>query len=424
MPLAYDLTDHTLPNGLRVVVNEDHSVPVVAVNLWVGVGSGQEAPGKTGFAHLFEHLMFQGSRQVACGEHFSELMAQGARLNATTWFDRTNYFDTVPTGAFDLALWMEADRHGWLLDAVTQENLDNQRDVVKEEKRQRYDNAPYGNALNDLYGLVFPDGHPYHHPTIGSMADLDAATVQDVHEFFRTWYVPSNTVLTIAGDVEPQAALDAAETYFGPIEARPAPSRHRAAPLAPLAGPRRAERSEAVPSGRLYLGFRMPADNTDEFLAATCAMDCLGVLTTSRLERALVRQEELADYVSAGSFGLAEGVSFGFVMAQAADGVALDRLEGRLCELMDEFAEQGPSAADLEAGHAQSERHWLSSLASLEERADAIGHHTCLYGDPHAVNTYLDRLSAVTVEQAQTAAATWLRPDHRAVVTIRPEESA
>ncbi|QQS00087.1 MAG: insulinase family protein [Austwickia sp.] len=418
MPLAYDIVDRTLANGLRVVVNEDHSVPTVAVNLWVGVGSRHEPAGKTGFAHLFEHLMFQGSRHVASGEHFAALMAHGGRLNATTWFDRTNYFDTVPKGAFELALWMEADRHGYLLDAVTQANLDNQRDVVKEEKRQRYDNAPYGNALNDLYTLVFPPGHPYHHSTIGSMADLDAATLEDVHAFFRHWYTPANTVLTIAGDVGVPEAFLAAERYFGAIPAGPVPDRESTPPLEPAGAPAHLRRAEFVPSGRLYLGFRLPEDNTPDYLSAASAMDCLGGLATSRLEKALVRTEELADYVSAGSLGLADGVSLGFLVLQAADGVELDRLEERACELIEEFAAQGPTAADMEAVLAQTERSWLSGLTSLEERADAISHYTCLYDDPHAVNTYLDRLGAVTADQVQQAAAEWLRPQHRAVVAI------
>ena len=418
MPLAYDIVDRTLANGLRVVVNEDHSVPVVAVNLWVGVGSRHERPGKTGFAHLFEHLMFQGSRHVASGEHFAALMAHGGRLNATTWFDRTNYFDTVPKGAFELALWMEADRHGWLLDAVTQENLDNQRDVVKEEKRQRYDNAPYGNALNNLYALVFPPGHPYPHPTIGSMADLDAATLEDVHAFFRHWYTPANTVLSIAGDVGVPEAYLAVEKYFGPIPAGPAPDRQPTPPLLPSKAPAHLSRVEDVPSGRLYIGFRLPEDNTADYLAAASAMDCLGGLTTSRLERALVRTEELADYVSAGSLGLADGVSLGFLVLQAAEGVELARLEERACALIDAFADTGPTAVDMEAVLAQTERSWLSGLASLEERADAIGHYTCLYDDPHAINTYLDRLGAVSADQVQQAASEWLRAQHRSVVAI------
>ncbi len=207
--IAYPIQTRTLTNGLRVVVSPDHTVPMVTVNLWVDVGSRHEVPGRTGFAHLFEHLMFQGSRNVRSGEHFEALMAEGGRLNATTWFDRTNYFETLPVEAFELALWLEADRHGHLLDAVTQENLDNQRDVVKEEKRQRYDNAPYGHAMRDVYATLFPEGHPYHHPTIGSMEDLEAATLEDVHAFYCTHYGPNNTVLTLVGDVSPCTAATA-----------------------------------------------------------------------------------------------------------------------------------------------------------------------------------------------------------------------
>src|ERR1035437_4156663 len=207
MPLDYKIAERTLANGLRVIVSEDHSVPNVTVNLWVNVGSRHEVEGRTGFAHLFEHLMFQGSASVASGEHFSALMSVGGRLNATTWFDRTNYFETVPRGAMDLALWMEADRHGRLLD------------VVKEEKRQRYDNLPYGNALIDIYAAIFPKGHPYHHATIGSMADLDTASVQDVHDFFRCHYGPNNTVLALVGDLTPDEGFAAAQRYFGPLPA-------------------------------------------------------------------------------------------------------------------------------------------------------------------------------------------------------------
>src|SRR6476619_4139912 len=248
MPLDYPIHEKTLPNGLRVIVSPDASVPNVTVNLWVNVGSRHEAPGRTGFAHLFEHLMFQGSRNVASGEHFTRLMAEGGRLNATTWFDRTNYFETVPKGAYELALWMEADRHGHLLDAVNQENLDNQRDVVKEEKRQRYDNVPYGKALIDIYATVFPEGHPYHHPTIGSMEDLDAATLDDVHAFFRAHYGPNNTVLTLVGDITPEDGFAAAEKYFGPLPAIALHPRELHPQLPPLAEPVHLDRVGDVPN--------------------------------------------------------------------------------------------------------------------------------------------------------------------------------
>src|SRR5215207_3760533 len=241
MTLGYPIVQHTLANGLRVISSPDHIAPSVALNLWYDVGSRDEEEGRTGFAHLFEHVMFQGSANVASGQHIALLQAAGAVVNATTWFDRTNYFETLPTGGLDLALWLEADRMGTLLDALTQENLDNQREVVKEERRQRYDNVPYGDAMELLNALTFPPDHPYGHTTIGSMDDLNAATLADVQAFFRTHYRPSNAVLSLVGDVTAEEALARAERYFSPLNGGPKPTKRFTEPLGPLSG----ERAEA-----------------------------------------------------------------------------------------------------------------------------------------------------------------------------------
>ncbi len=422
--IAYPIVERTLPNGLRVVVSQDHAVPTVTVNLWVDVGSRHEVPGRTGFAHLFEHLMFQGSRNVASGEHFSALMAQGGRLNATTWFDRTNYFETVPKGALDLALWLEADRHGHLLDALTQENLDNQRDVVKEEKRQRYDNVPYGNALIDVYATVFPADHPYHHPTIGSMEDLDAASLDDVHAFFRRYYGPNNTVLAIVGDVTPEAAFAAAETYFGPLPASAQPPPPHVHHLDPLTEPLRLDRFEEVPNDRLHIAFRLPVDHTDDFLACSLAVDALGGLSTSRLVQRLVRDEQVATGLSAHAMGFVDGVSLGLLSVDVAAGVDPAGIEQAVCEELERLIETGPTELELESSMAETERSWLSSLASQDERADAICHYTLLAGDAGYVNTFLERVGAVTADQVRSAAATWLRPESRAVVSYLVKQEA
>jgi zinc protease len=422
MPLDYRIAERTLANGLRVIVSEDHSVPNVTVNLWVNVGSRHETQGRTGFAHLFEHLMFQGSRHVANGEHFSALMAEGGRLNATTWFDRTNYFETVPKGALELALWMEADRHGHLLDAVTQENLDNQRDVVKEEKRQRYDNVPYGNALIDMYAAIFPEGHPYHHPTIGSMQDLDAASLEDVHAFYRRFYGPNNTVLTLVGDLTPEEGFAAAERYFGPLPASAEPARVVVEPLPPLTEPVRDEHVEDVPADRLHLAFRLPVDDTPEFFAASLAMDILGGLATSRLYRRLVRREQIANSVQAHAMGFVDGVSLGFIGIDVAEGASAEEAEAHTCEELRRFAAEGPTAVEMESALAQTERSWLSSLASQEERADHICHRATLQGDAAWVNTFLDRLAQVTPDQVRQVAEQWLVPEARAVVAYLRSE--
>ena len=424
MPLDYPIHRRTLPNGLRVVVSPDHTVPNVTANLWVGVGSRHEQSGRTGFAHLFEHLMFQGSREVRSGEHFDALMAEGARLNATTWFDRTNYFETVPTGALELALWLEADRHGHLLDAVTQKNLDNQRDVVKEEKRQRYDNQPYGNALIDVYAAVFPEGHPYHHPTIGSMEDLDAASLEDVHAFFRRHYAPDNTVLTLCGDIEPDAGFDLVERHFGPLTARAEPRRPNLPQLEPLTAPVRVERREDVPNDRLHVAFRLPVDGTDDLVAATVALDCLGGLSSSRLVRRLVRREQTSVGVHATAWGFVDGVSLGFAVLDVAPGADPDDLETALVEELERLAQDGPTPAELEASVAQSERAWLSALASQEERADLISRYTLLHDDPEFVNTHLDQVRAVTAERVVEATRRWLSPESRAVVAYLSRDAA
>jgi predicted Zn-dependent peptidase len=354
-------------------------------------------------------------------------MAEGGRLNATTWFDRTNYFETVPRGAYELALWMEADRHGHLLDAVTQENLDNQRDVVKEEKRQRYDNVPYGHALIETYAAVFPPDHPYHHPTIGSMEDLDAASLEDVHAFFRRFYGPNNTVLTLVGDLTPEEGFAAAERYFGSLPASAEPSRGNLPQLEPLGAPVRVERVEEVPNDRLHVAFRLPVDNTPEFFAASLALDVVGGLGTSRLVQRLVRREQVANAVQAHSMGFVDGVSLGFVVLDIAEGQDPADVEARALEELERFADEGPTDVEMESALAQAERSWLHALASQEERADAISQHVLLHDDPQFVNTYLDRLAATTAAQVREAADRWLRPASRAVVahlTATEEEAA
>ena len=416
MPLDYPIHERRLDNGLRVIISPDHTVPVATVNLWVGVGSRHEVAGKTGFAHLFEHLMFQGSRSVASGEHFSALMAHGGRANATTWFDRTNYFETVPIGALELALWLEADRHASLLDAVTQENLDNQRDVVKEEKRQRYDNQPYGNAMNDLYELTFPDGHPYQHSTIGSMDDLDAASLDDVHEFFRRYYAPNNTVLTVVGDVSADDGFALVERHFGHLNRQVEAPRGRGPQLSPLTGAPRLDRREAVPNDRLHLAFRLPAEGSSDYLAASLALECVAGLTSSPMVARLVRREQAATSIGSHTMGFIDGASLGLIVVDIAPGEDASRVEDDVRAELERSVAEGPSAHLLDSVRAQAERGWLSALASGEERADLISQYTLLHDDPGYINTALDRMMAVTSAEVHDAAQAWLRSDSAACV--------
>jgi len=262
-------TEHRLANGLRVVLSEDHLTPVAAVCLWYDVGSRHEVKGRTGLAHLFEHLMFQGSNSVKGTGHFELVQGAGGSLNGTTSFERTNYFETMPTHQLELALWLEADRMGSLLTALDEVSLENQRDVVKNERRQRYDNVPYGTAFEKLTALSYPDGHPYHHTPIGSMADLDAASLEDARAFFRTYYAPNNAVLSVVGDIDPEQTLAWVEKYFGSIpghDGKPAP---RDGSLPEVIGEQLREVvEENVPARALMAAYRLPNDGTRECDAA------------------------------------------------------------------------------------------------------------------------------------------------------------
>src|SRR5829696_7990014 len=303
-------SDQRLDNGLRVIVAEDHLAPVVAVNLWYNVGSKHEVPGKTGFAHLFEHVMFQGSRNVAKAEHMALVQGAGGTVNGSTWLDRTNYYETMPSHQAELALWLEADRMGTLLDALNQENLDNQREVVKNEKRWSYDNRPYGSWYEKVQGHLFPPEHPYHHITIGSMADLDAGSVDDVSTFFRTYYAPNNAVLSVVGDVDPDDVRRWTERYFGGI-----PANANIPPIGDLSVPSVLGREvretvyDKVPLPRVYVGFRAPAYGDPRLDALDIAAQVLAGGKGSRLHRRLVRDERIAQDVALVPLGFVGGAS-------------------------------------------------------------------------------------------------------------------
>jgi len=419
--LGYPIVQHTLDNGLRVISSPDHIAPSVAINIWYDVGSRDEEYGRTGFAHLFEHVMFQGSAHVASGQHIGLLQAAGAVVNATTWFDRTNYFETLPTGGLDLALWLEADRMATLLEALTQENLDNQREVVKEEKRQRYDNVPYGDVMELLNSLTFPPDHPYGHTTIGSMEDLDAATLDDVHSFFRRHYLPNNAVLSIVGDVQPEDAFERADVYFGHLPTGSKPRKPEAQPLEPLSGLPRAEASGQVPAAAAYFTWRLPARGGRDFDALDLALSILGHGQTSRLHKQLVRGSEHAEGTGASAMGLIGGNSFGFSYARARDGVSPEELEQEVVEVIDQLLTDGPTGEELRRAKAQFERHWLHELARVDSRADALGEYATLHGDPNLINSRIAEITAIGDDEVHGALEQWFRPDQRATLIYRQE---
>ncbi|MDQ1445461.1 MAG: hypothetical protein QOI20_1925 [Acidimicrobiaceae bacterium] len=419
---AFELTDERLDNGLRLILSEDHAAPVVAVNLWYNVGSRHEPEGRTGFAHLFEHLMFEGSRHVKRGEHFAAVEAAGGTLNASTWCDRTNYYESAPSNHLELLLWLEADRMGGLLDGISQETLDNQRDVVKNERRQRMDNAPYGTWGERMHWAVFPKGHPYHHPTIGSMADLDAASLDDVSAFFRRYYAPNNAVLTIVGDLDPDEARGWVERYFGGIPRNddiPPP------PDGTLPAAIGAEVRETVPDNvqleKLFIGYRAPAYGTSEFDALTMALLVAGQGRGSRMHRTLVIERQLAKDVDFSPWPFVGGAAVATASATARQGVPAADLEAAMHDVLGGLAD-GVTEEEMARARGLMERYELGQLQAVADRADAFSECATLFDDPNLVNTRLDALLAIDADAVAQAAARVLTADNRAVLTFVPQE--
>ena len=415
-------SDERLANGLRLIVAEDHLAPVVAVNVWYDVGSKHEEPGKTGFAHLFEHVMFQGSKHVAKAEHIALVQAAGGTMNGTTWLDRTNYFETMPSHQLDLALWLEADRMATLLDALSQENLDNQREVVKNEKRWSYDNRPYGTWQEKLQAHLYPPEHPYHHSTIGSMEDLDAASLEDVSGFFRTYYAPNNAVLSVVGDVDTDAVRASVERYFGGIPANPSIPPLGDLSLPPtLGGEIRETVMDRVPLPRIYVGFRAPVYGDRRLDALEVAGQIVAGGKGSRLHRRLVRDERIAQDVALFTLGFIGGASVCAGWATVRPGVSVDRVEAAFHEELERLAVEPVSADELARAFALIEADELGALQRVEERADRLSMYATLFDDPGLINDMLPRYLSVTPEAILEVAAATFRPDNRLVLTYLPE---
>jgi predicted Zn-dependent peptidase len=421
-------SQRTLDNGMRVIVAPDRLAPVVAINIWYVVGSRHETAGRTGFAHLFEHFMFQGSRHVTKAEHFSLIQAAGGVNNATTYFDRTNYFETLPSHQLELALWLEADRMATLLDALDQENLDNQREVVKNEKRQSYDNRPYGSFYERLMGMVFPPEHPYSHTPIGSMEDLNAASVDDVIAFFRAWYAPNNAVLSIVGDVDEDEAHAAAARYFGPIAANPNIVQPQPDAISPVIGSEVREVVEDnVPLTRIHFGYRCPPFGTAQYDALEVCAQILAGGRGSRLYRTLVRERRIAQDVAAFGLPLIDSASFfgGWVTVRPDSDA--DACERAFLDELQRLVDEPVTDDELARARALIEASELGALGRVEEVADRFSMYAALFNEPNLVNEQLNRYLAVTAQDIQNVAREVFRADNRVVLTYVPraqEEAA
>jgi predicted Zn-dependent peptidase len=410
-----------LDNGLLVTLSQDKTAPIVAVNLWYHVGSANERVGRTGFAHLFEHMLFQGSEHVGANEHFELVQRAGGTLNGSTWLERTNYFETVPSNQLALALWLEADRMGALLPAMTQKKLDTQRDVVKNERRWSVDNQPYGTWWEKLPELAFPDWHPFHHSLIGSMEDLSAASLADVEQFFRTFYTPDNAVLTIAGDFEIDEAKRYVTQYFAPIPRGGGKPPLERMDLPPKFGETlRHVVEDDVSLPRLYLAFRSPVFGSDEYYPASVCGAVLGMRRGSRLYRSLIREQQIAADASAFTFDLAKGADLLVIDVTARPETTAEQLEESVESEVDKLLAEGVTAEEVARAVSLIETDMTTALQSAGDRADRISMFATLLGDPGLVNVQADRYRSVTAEQVTTFASERLGRDNRAKLLYVP----
>jgi zinc protease len=413
-------TRHTLDNGLRVILHEDHRLPMVAVNLWYHVGSKNERLGHTGFAHLFEHLMFEGSQHYDKG-FFHPLQEAGASLNGSTNPDRTNYWEVVPTNALELALWMESDRMGYLLPALTVQKFENQRDVVLNERRQNYENRPYGLAMMAIVAALFPPDHPYHWLTIGETADLKAATFEDVRAFFQTYYHPANASLVVAGDIEPGAALERVRGYFGDIPPGPAPAPLDAA--AALDAEVRLLLEDRVEFPRLYLSWHSPAVFTPGDAEMDLLSDLIANGKVSRLYRALVYERRIATEVMAFQ-NSRELTGFWQLVATAAPGHTLTELDDAIGVELSKLLDEGPTADELERGRVQAEAQFvyrLQTLGGFGGKSDQLNAYSVFLNDPGFFERDLARYERVSAHALHSVAKQHLRRDRCVALSVVPK---
>jgi len=413
-----DFRKDRLPNGLDVILLEDHRLPLVAVNIWYHVGPANERPGLTGFAHLFEHMMFEGSRHVGVKEHIRYLEAAGAtEVNGTTDFDRTNYFETVPSNQLELALWLESDRMGFLLDKLDAKNLENQRDVVRNERRQSVESMPYGLVQEELFHQLFPREHPYYASVIGSHADIEAARLQDVRDFFRLYYAPNNASLAIVGDVDPARAMVLVEKYFGPIPSGPPVPRIDAG-TPPITSPRRTSVADQVELPSVFMAWL-----TDSiFKPGDAEYDLIGRIMgggkSSRLYRRLVYEKRLAQDVSAQQYSLALGSVF-LIEATAKPDVTPESLEAAIEDELDQFRSEGPTQDELKGARNTIETaiiRGLENLGGFGGVADRLNLYNHFLGDPGYLSRDLQRYRSANPEGLRAVANSRLTPQSRVVV--------
>ncbi|HEY7526113.1 MAG TPA: pitrilysin family protein [Candidatus Limnocylindria bacterium] len=418
MTPAGPITTHRLPNGLRVVMASDPRVPIIGLAMTYLVGSADEEAGRTGFAHLFEHMMFQGSANVGKTEHLTALEAVGGDADATTGWDTTVYTDVVPSHQLPLALWLEADRLATLHEAISQETLDNQRDVVKNERQAAIENVPYGDAEDELFALAFGDGHPYAHSVNGVMSDLDAATLPEVLAFFEAWYRPSNAVISLVGDFEPEPTLELVERYFGPIPGGALPP--RAVPHSDGGDRRRTTVAEDVPVPKLFLGCVIQPFGTDEWATADFVVDLLTGGSASRLQRRLVRELRLADDIAALAYPLTAGNALVEIDVEVAEDVEPAEAEAALFAELDRLASEPPNEEELARIRLRRETERAGTMEIASERAERIGMYAALLDEPQRYGQEAARDRVITADTVAALAAGPLSAPNRVALWYLP----
>ena len=413
VPVSVD----TLPNGLTLIVHEDHSVPVVTTNVWYHVGSGDERLGRTGFAHLFEHLMFMGSKNAPYPQFDRLLEAAGANNNGSTTTDRTNYYESGPVSALPLMLWLEADRLGWMLETMDAPKVDLQRDVVKNERRQSYENQPYGLAYEHLVAAIYPRGHPYSWSTIGSMTDLSAASLDDVKDFFRTYYTPNNAVIVVAGAVKADSVRASVRQMFGEIPRGPSITRTRPAPFTLRDTVVTLEDRVQLP--RVYLAWHAVAEFSRDDAALDVAAYILSGARNSRLQQALVFERPLATNVSA--FNSSKRLDGDFqIIATARPGVHLDTLRTAIDAELRRLATSAPTAREIEQAKNAIEAQFLNSLEFTDAKADRLNAYYYATGTADYFQRDLDRYRAVTAADVQRVVRQYLL-NPRVTLSVVPQ---
>jgi zinc protease len=421
-PLAFSRT--VLPNGLELIVHEDHTVPVAAVDVWYHVGSKDERPGKTGFAHLFEHLMFKGSAHIGDGQHFRYITEAGGMCNGTTNRDRTNYFEVVPSNFLERALWLEADRMGFLLETVSQEKLDNQREVVRNERRQNYENRPYGLALKVIAETIFPPSHPYHWLTIGDHADLEAASLDDVRAFYRKYYSPSNATLVVAGDVDPQKVEALVTRYFGELPSAPAVARRTPPPVPRLDAEVRVQRTDRVSLERLYVVWPSVA----LFQPGDAELDLLALVLggkSGRLYKRLVYDMRVAQSVEVEQSSGLYASTFEITVTMKAGHSAAEALPV-IDEEVARARKEVVSARELEKAQNRFEAglyYHLMPAGGFGGRADQLAYYAVYAGDPGYFARDLARYHDAKADEVRAVAERTLGPG-RLVLTVSPKSTS